>query len=143
MPRLMSFRLTIAQFRARTKDVTRRLGWTDLRLGDRLVAVEQAMGLKKGETVTRLGEIEIVSLRLEPLYLADDVEVAREGFPGMAPEEFVEMFCRANSCQPETMVTRIEYRYCDDEPAGSLVVYPDKETAMAEVATHCDPELKS
>ncbi len=112
--RLMSFRLTIEQFKDRSKDVTRRMGWGDLRPGDRLMGVEQAMGLKLGETVSRLGEIEVVSMRIEPLYLADAAEVAREGFPYMAPEEFVEMFCRANRCRPDTMVTRIEYRYCEE-----------------------------
>ena len=46
---MISFSLTTPQFRDGTKDVTRRLGWTFLKPGDRLCAVVKAMGLKKGE----------------------------------------------------------------------------------------------
>lgn len=122
MAPLMSFFLTVQQFRDRTKDVTRRLGWDHLRPGDLVMAAEKCMGLKKGEKVVRLGMIEIVSVRIEPLYLIDAEDVAREGFPGMDPEEFVEMFSRANRCRPDTMITRIEYRYlCSSQV---MPVYP-------------------
>ena len=45
----MSFMLTTNQIIDETKDVTRRNGWENLKPGDRLRAVEKAMGLKKGE----------------------------------------------------------------------------------------------
>lgn len=52
MPRNISFALTTPQFRARTKWVTRRLGWLFLKPGDTLMGVEKGMGLKiNGETV--------------------------------------------------------------------------------------------
>jgi hypothetical protein len=38
-------------------------------------------------------------------------EVDLEGFPEMTPEEFVEMFCRLNGCQPDTIITRILFNY--------------------------------
>ena len=47
--RLISFSMTLPQFHARTKDVTRRLGWKDLAHGTFLQAVEKAQGLKAGE----------------------------------------------------------------------------------------------
>lgn len=34
-----------------------------------------------------------------------------EGFPKMTPEEFVEMFCEMNNCEPETEITRILFDY--------------------------------
>ena len=44
MPRLMSFSMTTPQVRARTKTVTRRLGWRFLKPGVVLWAVEKAQG---------------------------------------------------------------------------------------------------
>lgn len=46
--RLMSFSLTTAQYRAGTKDVTRRLGWEYLKAGDRIMGCEKVMGRRKG-----------------------------------------------------------------------------------------------
>jgi len=116
MPRNISFALTTAQFRDGSKDVTRRLAWKDLKAGDILCAVEKGMGLKKGETVKKLGLIRVVSARREPLRKMLDAtcygrnEVRREGFPAMTPEEFVEFFCRSHAgCTPDSDVTRIEF----------------------------------
>lgn len=78
--RLISFSMTEGAFVAGTKTVTRRLGWTKLTPGTRLMAVNKAMGLKRGEKPRRLGEI----------------EVAR--------------FCKAMGCKPDWLVTRIEFR---------------------------------
>lgn len=61
--RNMSFALTTDQFLAGTKTVTRRLGWKFLKPGDRVMACEKCMGLRKGEKIRRLGEIEIVSVK--------------------------------------------------------------------------------
>ena len=118
MPRLMSFSLTTEQVRARTKTVTRRTGWARLRAGDRLVAVEKAMGLKKGETVVRLGEIVVVDARWEPLQtLLDDPiygldEVLAEGFPDTTLRDFVAFFCRTHrGVTLDTPVRRIQFDY--------------------------------
>lgn len=141
MARLMSFALTVRQFRDRTKDVTRRLGWDDLRPGNRVVGAEKCMGLKRGEKVVRLGMIEIVSVRIEPLYLIDAADVGREGFPGMDPEEFVEMFCRANRCRPDAMITRIEYRYLAPWPGCALATYPTESETRKQCACRIAPEV--
>lgn len=65
--RNMSFSITTKQMYAGTKDVTRRLGWWNLKVGDVVMAVEKGMGLKKGEKVKRIYPIEIVSVSREPL----------------------------------------------------------------------------
>lgn len=122
----ISFSLTERQFLDGSKDVTRRLGWLKLKAGDRLRAVRKAMGLKKGEKLHVLGEIEIVSVRRERLdHLTKTIaygynEVIREGFPEMGPRAFVAFFCKSHrgfrlgtakkGCTPETIITRIEFR---------------------------------
>ncbi len=111
MPRNMSFSLTTEQFKNRTKDVTRRLGWEFLKPGDLLWGVKKAMGLKKGEKVERLGLIEVISVRKEPLHDITQEDVIGEGFLGWTPAEFVESFCKENKIPPETVVNRIEFRY--------------------------------
>jgi len=115
MPRHISFMLTTAQVRARTKDVTRRLGWRTLKPGDRLVGCVQCMGLRKGQKIKRLADIEVVSVRRERLDVITPEEVRREGFPTWSPEAFIAMFCRSHrDCTPATEVTRIEFRYLED-----------------------------
>lgn len=117
--RLMSFALTTEQVRKQTKTVTRRLGWKTLKVGTLIQPVVKGMGLKKGETVERVGPpIYVVNVYREPLerlttaYIDD---VRREGFPGMTAEEFVAMFCRHNRCRRETEVTRIEFSYMEEK----------------------------
>lgn len=61
----MSFSLTTPQFLARTKTVTRRLGWARAKVGDIVTAVEKAQGLKAGEKVRRLGTIRLLSVERE------------------------------------------------------------------------------
>jgi hypothetical protein len=111
----MSFHLTEQQFVDGTKDVTRRVGWSQLKPGARLRAVRKAMGLRKGEKQHVLGHIEVLSVRREPLCLIDQEDCRREGFPDMTPAEFVEMFCQANPCEPTQVITRIEFRKVDAE----------------------------
>lgn len=122
--RNISFMLTTDQFRARTKDVTRRTGWQNLKPGDLLNACVKCMGLKKGEQVQLLGVILVKSVRREPLnamlsYPFGGVgEVAREGFPDMTAQEFVDFFARSHrGCTSETVVTRIEYEYAEGSGA--------------------------
>ena len=113
----MSFAITTRQFRARTKTVTRRLGWENLRPGETVMGIEKGMGLKKGEKQVELGRIEIVSNKSESLALmiADSRygkrEAIREGFPEMSGRQFVKMFCQHNECNPEDRVQRIEFKY--------------------------------
>jgi hypothetical protein len=123
--RNISFSLTTPQFRARAKTVTRRLGWKHLKVGDRLMGCEKCMGRKPGEPLVRLGEIEVTSVRREPLavlvatpkngnkwsdYACE--EVRREGFPQMTPRDFVDFFCASHKgCDQFTEVTRIEFRH--------------------------------
>jgi hypothetical protein len=116
----ISFGLTVEQFKNRSKDVTRRLGWVRLKAGDVLMGCEKCMGLKPGEKINRLGRIRVVSVRREslnqmeirPLY--GRREAAREGFPDMTGATFVQFFCKANKCTPETIVTRIEFKHLED-----------------------------
>lgn len=117
MPRNISFSMTKPQFLDGTKDVTRRMGWEKLRVGDLLHAVEKAMGLKKGEKVKPLGTIRIVSVRREPLREMTDRddgygfdEARREGFPHCSPPLFVDYFCKGHKgCTPDSIITRIEF----------------------------------
>jgi len=117
----ISFALTTPQFRSRTKDVTRRLGWRKVKLGQILNGIEKGQGLKKGEHPVHLGQIRVKSARREALNLISKNldygfrETEREGFsdphPCHCPSAFVEMFCKHNGCTPETEITRIEFEY--------------------------------
>lgn len=116
--RNMSFMLTTAQVLAREKTVTRRVGWAFLKPGARVQAVEKGQGLKKGERVRPLALLEVTRVWREPLGVLEDPgdygprEVAREGFPGLEPSEFVWMFMRTHKgVRRETLVTRVEFRY--------------------------------
>ncbi len=112
--RLISFFLTTPQFLDGSKTVTRRLGWKNVKPGDRLMAVRKSQGRKKGEPVERLGEIEVLSVCREPLYRVDRKDTTREGFPTLTPGEFVDMFCKHMGCTSLTEVTRIEFRRTSD-----------------------------
>lgn len=119
--RNISFMLTTRQVRDRTKDVTRRRGWRNLKAGDRLQACEKCQGRRNGKPLVKLCVIEVVNVRREPLLtlLRDPAygvaECRREGFPEMAPREFVDMFCGSHKgCLPESDVSRIEFRYVDE-----------------------------
>ena len=110
----ISFALTTAQVRARQKTVTRRLGWLKAKPGDLLQPVVKGMGLKKGQTVERIGgPIRLVAVRRELLRAIDSDDVVREGFPSMTPDEFVAMFCDHNGCTPDTEIARIEFEYVE------------------------------
>ena len=121
--RNISFSLTEEQFLDDSKDVTRRLGWAFLKAGDRLMACRKCMGLKPGEKIVRLGEIEVVSVRREPLNRMaryyeivnkeigyGKTEAIREGFPHLSGDQFVSMFCKHMSCRPGQEITRIQFR---------------------------------
>lgn len=125
MPRNMSFAMTTPQFIDGSKDVTRRFAWWDLKRGDILMAVEKGMGLKKGEKIKRLGLIEIISVRHEPLNeMINDwsyglIEMSREGFPfGLTdPGAFVRQM--APNGDTGAIVNRIEFKKIGDDHATS------------------------
>lgn len=109
--KLISFSMTKPQFLDGSKTVTRRLGWRHLLPGARLMAVEKAMGLKKGEKIVRLGEIEVISARREPLDAITPEDVIREGFPGMTTLDFIRFFCVGHGmANASALVTRIEFK---------------------------------
>lgn len=110
--RRMSFALTKEQILNETKTVTRRLGWKNLKPGDLIQPVEKCMGLKKGEKQVLLGKpIQIVSISVQRLYQIHAYDVVKEGFEGMTVDEFIGMFCKANKCEQNTQVQRIEFKY--------------------------------
>lgn len=123
--RNMSFSHTVPQIRDGTKTVTRRVGWGFLKPGDRLMACEKCQGLKKGETVKRIRVIEVVSVRVEPIYEViggdmvtgadryDHRETAREGVPELSVAEFGELLQKITGGHLFTPVTRIEFKYVE------------------------------
>lgn len=111
MPRNMSFAMTTEQFIKRSKTVTRRFGWYFLQNGDVVNGVRKAMGLKKGEKIEKLGQIKILSTRLEPLNAITQEDVIREGFPNWTPQNFIDMLVKHYNVEPDAMVNRIEFEY--------------------------------
>lgn len=135
MSRLMSVAYTADAVIARRKTVTRRLGWRFLKAGDRLTLCRKVMGRKPGEPLERIAEVEIVSVRREPLMAITDEDVEREAVPMLdahgherfdevwipdagrwseakpATWAWVSWFASEMGCLPETEVTRIEWRY--------------------------------
>jgi hypothetical protein len=107
----MSFSLTTEQVRNRTKTVTRRFGWWILRPGDRVMAIEKGQGLKKGEKVKYICEIEIVSARREQIKDMPAGDCMLEGFMELSVSEFVEMLCNHAHKKPTDVVNRIEFKY--------------------------------
>lgn len=118
MSRLMSVTLTEQAVVERRKTVTRRLGWTFLKPGDRLTLCRKVMGRKPGEPLVRLAEVEVVSVRRESLLEVTDEDVQREGFTGWDAPRFNEFFMEHMRCHWDTEVTRIEWRYLPSPEQG-------------------------
>ena len=121
--RLMSFALTEAQLMDGSKTVTRRTGWANLRAGERLCAVRKAMGLRPGEKVVRLCEIDVVDVQRVPIDCIDVADCIAEGFPHLAPLQFVAMFAKAMNMRGDLgtiSVTRIEFRKVPGTDAGAV-----------------------
>jgi hypothetical protein len=130
MPRLMSVSHTEKAVRERRKTVTRRLGWRFAKPGDRVTLCRKVMGRKKGEPLERIADVELVSVRREPLCAMTDEDVIREGADpfderynewyepgGMPPaESWVQWFAETFDHNPYDDVTRIEWRYVDVAP---------------------------
>ena len=111
MPRNMSFSLTTPQILNRTKTVTRRKGWADLKPGTILNACVKCQGLKKGKKVEKLCQIRVVKNASVKLWDISAADVVREGFPGMTPAAFVDMFCAHMGGCLSQIVNRIEFEY--------------------------------
>lgn len=111
MSRLMSVALTEDAVRERRKTVTRRKGWVFLQPGDRLTLCRKVMGRKAGEPLVRIADVEIVDVRREQLHDVTREDVAREGFVGWSPLQFVQFFTDHMGGDPRQTVTRIEWRY--------------------------------
>jgi hypothetical protein len=107
----MSVSLTEQAVIERRKTVTRRIGWTFLKPGDRLTLCRKVMGRQKDEPLVRLAEVEVVSVRREPLAHITGTDVGREGFRGWTALQFVQFFTDHMGGDPRQEVTRIEWRY--------------------------------
>lgn len=113
--RNMTFQFTTPQIRDRSKTVTRRPGWTKLKPGDLVQAVEKAMGLKKGERMQKLAVLRILKTTREPVAAIMEYpdDAAREGYPKLSASEFAARFCALTKSRLATIVTRIEFEYVD------------------------------
>jgi hypothetical protein len=111
--RQISFSMTTEQIRNRTKTVTCRLGWANLKPGALLQAVAKGQGLKKGEKVEKLCIIRVKQISLETLKYITRLDVLKEGFPHMNQQQFIAMFTKHNRCGDWKTVTRIEFEYFD------------------------------
>ncbi len=108
----MSFSMTTEAVRNKTKTVTRRFGWSELKPGDLLQPVEKAMGLKQGEKIVKIGGlIRVVSNRSEPLHHITKADCVREGFPNFEPKDFIEMLREHYGCKVYSICNRIEFEY--------------------------------
>jgi hypothetical protein len=123
----MSVKLSEQAVRDRRKTVTRRLGWRFITPGDRLTLCRKVQGRRPGEPLVRLAEVEVTSVRREPLSRIAPTDVAREGFEPWQRRQFIEFFCESMRCEPATEVTRIEWRYLDP-PLANLT--PARVTAQ-------------
>lgn len=128
MARLMSVALTETAVRERRKTVTRRVGWWEDVRGRRLLVPGELLTLcpkvqgrrrRDGtvEPLVHLATVQVVSVRRERLDAITAEDVVREGFPGWTPTDFVLFFCEEMRCRHDTEVTRIEWRYLDEEVA--------------------------
>lgn len=124
----ISFSKTIEQMRLYNKTVTRRYGWKNLYPAQILTAVEKAQGLKLGERVKPIHEIQVLASRWERAdRLITDLEygereVILEGFPDMTPKEFMDMLCHFNKKLPHEEVNRIEFRHLFRQRVNEITI---------------------
>lgn len=113
--RNMSFSLTADAIRNRTKTVTRRLGWKNLKPGEKFRACVKCMGLKKGEKIEVLAVLECVSNRSEILREIKNhpIDCTLEGFPEKSCNDFILMFCKHMGGNVDQTVNRIEFKYVE------------------------------
>lgn len=139
--RRMSFALTTDAVLNRTKTVTRRIGWTFAKVGDRYLAVDKL----RTTNAKKLGVIEVVSVRREFLYDMHEDDVVLEGmdtfercdtresgphheFPSSTCTDcFYDMFVAANDRDghpSDGRVTRIEFRYVEPWEIRCTTTWP-------------------
>ena len=111
MPRNISFDIIADAIVSREKDVTRRLGWGNLKAITRLWAVRNA----RSANIERLALIEVVSVASEPLNAITQDDVIREGFPDYSPQDFVDMLVGHYKITPDSLVNRIEFKYIESD----------------------------
>lgn len=111
--RWISCAMTEAAILTGSKCETRRLGWENLKVGERLLVVRKGRGRKLGEDPGRLAVIRVSWTRRESLdmMLGDRSSTAREGMPCVSPRQFVRAFCKMNGCKLQTPVTLIHFTY--------------------------------
>ena len=109
--RNMSFFLTTEQIRNKTKHITRRFGWWNLKTGTVLNACVKCQGLKKGEKIEGICQIRIKSTRREFLYEVTKDECIKEGFPNFEAEDFINMITKHYKCNSYEIINRIEFEY--------------------------------
>ena len=112
MSRLMSVALTEQAVRDRRKTVTRRLGWRMLKPGDHLTLCRKVMGRRKDEPLIRICEVEVVDVRRERSGTSrtrTSSERVSTSMSGRRPIPWT--LLRAREVQPDTEVTRVEWRY--------------------------------
>ena len=102
---------TKEQVRNRTKTVTRRLGWKNLKPGTLLRIVEKAMGLKPGEQIVPLAVVRVKEVTREALNKVTPDDCVKEGFPQMSPSGFVDFFTGMFGGLRHQTITRIEWIY--------------------------------
>jgi len=113
----MSFAMTTQAVKDRTKLITRRCGWSNLKPGDLLMAVDRSARGAKVPPVM-LATLRVLSTRWEPLCAVTDEEVVKEGFSGLNREQFVAFFCKKMKCDAMTLVNRIEFEYVEENGDG-------------------------
>lgn len=110
----MSFSLTKRQIANQEKTVTRRQGWTNLKVGDIIQPIEKGMGLKKGQKQQLIGcPIIITAITSEPIEQIGIEDVVLEGFQDMSVEQFILMYCKANKVKPSDSCRRIAFDYTE------------------------------
>lgn len=115
--RNMSFSYTTKQIYDGTKTETTRKGWNNLIPGMRIMAVEKAMGLKKGQKIKKIRPIEIV--KVEKIEAREDFysqeNVIAEGFPDMIPGQFIrDILIGKCNCLFDEPVNRITFKYVEE-----------------------------
>lgn len=118
MARLVAVTLTEQAVRSRRKTVTRLLGWSFLRPGERLVLCRKVTGGRAGEPgepLVRLTQVEVANVRREPAGGHRPRNVAAEDFPDWSRDRFIAFFCAPMRCRPSTKLTWIEWRYLDND----------------------------
>ena len=115
MPRNMSFSKTTEEIMDRSKTVTRRCGWWNIKPGEIINACEKCQGLKKGEKIKKFAQIRVLNTAPTQLNRITPEDCIREGFPYGNPVMFAAMFCHFNKgCEPSDIVNRIEFEYLDE-----------------------------